>query len=159
MNLNFDSNEFNCILNDILANEKVKKDNICSICKDPLLIDTVKLTCGHRYHSSCLQYSFVKYETKKCPLCREFFIWESYKTKCIAKKKNGDVCGKKCYNDEKMCTLHVNTYLRRIEKEKNSLKNKNDKKIKQKKLQLKKLRDKIKILEGEIKLLENKVSL
>ena len=159
MNLNFDTQEFNAILSTILANKDIKKDNICSICKDPLIIDTVRLGCSHRYHSYCLQESFIKYESKKCPLCREILLWDSYKTKCVVEKKNGDICGRKCYNDEKMCSLHIKAYLRRIEKEKNSQKNKNEKKIKQKKSQLKKLKDKIKILEYEIQSLENEVCL
>jgi hypothetical protein len=160
MSLNFKSEELTNILNEIISNQNIKRDNICSICKDPLILDTVLLGCKHRYHSSCLQESFIKYESKKCPLCREIFLWDSYKTKCVITKTNNEICGKKCFNDEKMCNLHIKTYLKRLEKEKNKQNivdikegKKKKKKIKIKITQINKLKDKIKLLENEIKLL------
>ena len=48
-------------------------------------------------------------------------FWDSYKTQCMIKKKDGNLCNKSCYNDEKMCNLHINSHLRMLEKERNNL--------------------------------------
>jgi hypothetical protein len=166
MTLIFNNVEFNKILDNIKINNKTSCDNICSICREPLLLDTIILNCKHRYHSTCIKNSFYKYESKKCPLCQEMIFWDSYKTQCMTKKKDGNLCNKSCYNDEKMCNLHINSHLRMLEKERNKenitkRKNhkKNLKKIKIKKNQLDKLKEKVKILENEIKLLDNEISL
>lgn len=151
MEIVFKNEEFMSILQNLNLNKNVNKDNICAICRDPLLIDTIELSCGHVYHSLCLQDSFIKYEQKKCPLCREPIFWESLKTKCIIKKKNGDICNKNCYNDEKMCSLHIKTHLRALEKKKTI----SIKKINQKKKELNKLKAKIIEIENEIKVLES----
>jgi hypothetical protein len=154
MTLIFNNIEYNKILDNININNKTSHDNICSICKDPLLLDTIILNCKHRYHSTCIKKSFYKYEFKKCPLCQEIILWDSYKTQCIIKKRDGIVCNKLCYNDEQMCNLHINTHLRILEKGKNKKSIINLKKIKIKKNKLDKLKEKVKIIENEIKILE-----
>ena len=82
MSLMFANPDYNNILDDINNNKDVNKDNVCSICRDKLLVDTIDLHCKHRYHSNCLLSSFIKYESKKCPLCNEHFLIDSYKTTC-----------------------------------------------------------------------------
>ena len=161
MTLIFDNIEYNNILDGIKINNKVNCNNICSICRDPLLLDTIILNCKHIYHSTCIKDSFHKYESKKCPLCQELILWDSYKTKCIVKKTNNIICNKLCYNNEQMCTLHINTNLRMLEKEKNNKNNKinllNSKKYKLKINQLNKLKIKVAILENEISLLQDNI--
>ena len=164
MTLTFQNTELSNILDDINRNLKIDCDNICSICRDPLLLDTIVLNCKHRFHSNCIKESFIKYESKKCPLCSDLILWDSYKTKCMITKKNGEICNKICYNDEKMCNLHIKTHLKMIEKEKSKSdynKSKVEKnilnKIKTKSNQIKKLKEKISILESEIMVLKNSI--
>lgn len=153
MTLIFNNKDFKEILDEIKLNKDTNNDNICSICRDPLLIDTVNLTCNHKYHSFCLRETFVKYQTKKCPLCSEVILWDSFKGKCTTTKKDGNVCNRVCYNDELICSLHANSYLKSLEKAKlkNEKDGKKDSKLLEKKLrQLKKLKKEIKKLEDEI---------
>ena len=153
MDLNFNNKDFKEILDEINLTKNTNNDNICYICRDPLLIDTVNLKCNHKYHSFCLKETFIKYQTKKCPLCSEVILWDSFKKKCTAKKKDGNICNRICYNDEIICSLHVNTYLKSIEKakQKNEKNSKKDSKLLEKKIkQLKKLKRDIKKLEDEI---------
>ena len=128
MNITFENEEYANILSNLIKHKNVDKDNICAICRDPLLIDTIDLHCNHRYHSNCLLSSFIKYESKKCPLCNEHFLIDSYKTTCQKVMKNKNVCGKKCYNNEGLCNIHIRTYLKELQREKEKeIKNKNKK--------------------------------
>lgn len=157
MNLVFKNENLNLILQEVSSNEDINKDCICSICKDRLLIDTITLNCNHKFHSQCLQETFIKYQPKRCPLCSEVLLWDSYKTKCITTKKSGDICNKICYNDERMCNLHGNTYLRALTKVSNKQNvdvKKNLKKIDSYKKKIKKLKAEIVNIEKEIDLLE-----
>ena len=161
MSLTFNNPDFNNILNEINNKKDVDKDNICAICRDPLLIDTINLHCDHRYHSDCLINSFVKYDTKKCPLCNEHFILESYKTNCIKKMNNGQTCNKICYNNEQLCKVHIRTYLKELEKAATKANktetNKIKREIKKKNTKLKKLNIDVNNLINEIKSLEIKL--
>ena len=153
MALIFKNDDYNNILNEVQNNNNVNNNNICDICRDPLLIDTINLCCKHRYHSFCIKETFVKYQAKKCPLCSELILWDSFKTKCIIKKKDGNICNRVCYNDERMCTLHINSYLRSLKKAKKkneSSINDNKTKLENKIKQFKKLKRQIKKLEDEI---------
>jgi len=161
MTINFKNLELNNILKEVISNNKINRDNLCSICKSPLLLDTVVLNCKHRYHSECINQTFIKWKERKCPLCQELILWNSYKTTCIIKKKNGIICDKSCYNDERMCKLHINSHLRMIEKEKIQIKKRKiktgkaiKKKINSKQKQIDKLKEKINILQNEIKILQ-----
>tara|TARA_B100000902_G_C27320479_1_gene924053 strand:+ start:499 stop:996 length:498 start_codon:yes stop_codon:yes gene_type:complete len=159
MSLSFDNQNFNNILNEINSNKDVDKDNVCAICRDNLLVDTIDLHCNHRYHTECLLNSFVKYDAKKCPLCNEHFIIESYKTKCSRKMTNGNICNKTCYNNEQLCKTHIKSYLKELEKEATK-KNKTEisrikKEIKKKNTKLKKLSKDIKDVMSEIQNLES----
>jgi len=116
MSLIFDNPDYNNILDDINSNKNINRDNVCAICRDNLLVDTIDLHCKHRYHTECLLNSFIKYDTKKCPLCDDHFIIESYKTTCIKKMNNNKICNKVCYNNENLCKVHVRTYLKELEK-------------------------------------------
>ena len=165
MTLIFNNNEYADILR-TLNNNKNSIDNICGICKDTLLLDTLTLPCNHRFHSNCLKESFFSYQKKKCPYCNIDIPWNLYKKKCMIKKKNGEQCNKVCYNDESICSLHVKVKLRILEKDedkikkdelkkkkklKNSLKKKIDSRLKQ----INKMREKMSILENEMQLFEN----
>jgi len=128
MNIAFENGEYASILENLMKNKHIDKDNICAICRDPLLIDTIDLHCKHRYHSNCLLSSFMKYESKKCQLCNEHFLIDSYKTICQKIMKNKKVCNKKCYNNEGLCNIHIKTYLKELQREKHKdIKNKNKK--------------------------------
>ena len=48
--------------------------NECAICLDSMNTQTLTISCGHTYHSSCLLNWFEYNMT--CPVCRENFIWE-----------------------------------------------------------------------------------
>lgn len=153
MTLIFKNDDYKNILDEINKSNDVNKDNICDICRDPLLIDTVNLSCNHKYHSFCIKETFVKYQTKRCPLCSEVILWDSYKSKCMTKKRDGNICNRICYNDEMICSMHVNSYLRSLEKAKvkNEKNGKKDAKVLENKVkQLKKLKRQIKKLEKEI---------
>ena len=62
MSLIFDNPEYNNILDDINSNKNINRDNVCAICRDNLLVDTIDLHCKHRYHTECLINSFIKIE-------------------------------------------------------------------------------------------------
>ena len=52
--------------------EKIKNDNKCAICLEPLMdIDNVfiRLPCGHGFHKECIQ----KLDKKECPICKKIF--------------------------------------------------------------------------------------
>ena len=158
MSLIFCNENYNNILEDINKNKDVNKDNVCAICRDTLLVDTIDLNCNHRYHTECLINSFVKYETKKCPLCSEHFILDSFKTTCIKQMKNGNICNKVCYNNERLCKTHIRTYLKELErlanKENKVEINKLKRVIKTKNTKLKKLMKSVSDLKDDIASLE-----
>lgn len=152
--ISFKNESYNNIIQEINDRDS-NVDNICSICKDPLLIDTIKLSCNHRFHSFCLQETFQKWKTKKCPLCCDIILWDSFKTKCNVKKKDGNICGRTCYSDEQMCNLHVNTFLNKLKKIKNSENtNKQNDKIKE----IKTLNKNLEIKTKKIKKLRSEIS-
>ena len=155
MNLTFENTEYAKILSNLQKNQSVNKDNMCAICREPLLIDTIDLHCKHRYHSSCLLSSFIKYESKKCPLCNEHFLIDSYKTSCQKVMKNKNVCNKKCYNNEGLCNTHIRTYLKELQREKEKeAKNKNKKKKASLKRQIKSREKKVLKLNKELEKLQ-----
>ena len=110
----FQNEEYNQIFKEKLNNKLINNDNICAICKDTLLIDTIDLWCNHRYHSSCLMESFIRYQPKKCPLCSQKIILNDFKTTCSAIMANKKICGKVCYNNEAQCKLHTKVHLRKL---------------------------------------------
>ena len=116
MILKFKNDELNNLVREINNNNKLDNVNICNICKDPLIIDTINLKCNHVYHSSCLKETFIKYQSKKCPLCSELILWESFKSKCITIKKDKTICNRICYNNELICNLHTNCQLKKLKK-------------------------------------------
>lgn len=116
MSLTFKNEEYNNILNQINKNNLIDKNNLCAICKEPLLIDTIDLQCNHRYHSECLSETFIKYKPKLCPLCNEKIVINSFKSKCTSIMKNKKICNRVCYNNESVCKLHTKVYLRQINK-------------------------------------------
>ena len=166
MNITFENEEYANILSNLMKHKNVDKDNICAICRDPLLIDTIDLHCKHRYHSNCLLSSFIKYESKKCPLCNEHFLIDSYKTTCQKVMKNKNICGKKCFNNEGLCNTHIRTYLKELQREKQKeIKNKNKKEKASLKRQIKarekkvlKLTKELEKIQMEIVGLSNKLS-
>ena len=160
MSLIFNNPDFNNILNEINDKKDVDKDNICAICRDPLLIDTIDLHCNHRYHSECLINSFVKYDTKKCPLCNEHFLIDSYKNKCQRVMKNKNICNKICFNNEGLCSMHSRLFLNELKKENqknNKLKSLIKKKINTKEIKVTKLNDELKKLKNEINSLNDQL--
>tara|TARA_Y200000002_G_C22675267_1_gene661770 strand:+ start:682 stop:1071 length:390 start_codon:yes stop_codon:yes gene_type:complete len=116
MNISFENKEYSDILDNIQSNRFINKDNICAICREPLLVDTIDLNCNHRYHSYCLINSFIKYEMKKCPLCNEHFFIDSFKSKCQKIMKNKNICNRTCFNNERLCNLHCRTFLKDLQK-------------------------------------------
>ena len=110
--------------------------------------------------------SFIKYESKKCPLCNEHFLIDSYKTTCQKVMKNKKICGKKCYNNEGLCNTHIRTYLKELQREKQKeIKNKNKKEKASLKRQIKarekkvlKLTKELEKIQMEIISLSNKLS-
>jgi len=154
MSLIFENPDYNNILDNINNNKNINKDNECAICRDNLLVDTIDLHCKHRYHTECLLNSFIKYDTKKCPLCNEHFLIESYKTTCVNKMKNNNICNKICYNNEKLCKVHVKTYLKEFKRKDKTEINKLKKVIKNKNTKLKKLIKDLDELQTEIMTLE-----
>ena len=154
MTLNFKNAEYENILNKLNTLSDVNHDNICAICRDNILLDTITLSCNHKFHSECLLNSFQKYCPKKCPFCNEGIIIDSYKTTCCQVQKNKSVCNKICYNDEKLCKRHINIILKNIEKEQTKERNKILKKLKQKEDKLKKMSILMSVLENEIKCLK-----
>ena len=121
MNIKFENKEYSDILNNVISNSNINKNNICAICREPLLIDTINLNCNHRYHSSCLINSFMKYESKKCPLCDEHFLIDSFKSKCQKVMKNKKICNRICFNNEGLCNLHSRILLKDLLKNKDNL--------------------------------------
>ena len=117
MPLVFKNEDYNKLLTEI-NNIDINKDNICSICREPLKFGTIRLNCNHKYHSFCIKETFIKYQTKKCPLCSEVILWDSFKGNCCIKKKDGFICNKVCYNDDLICSLHINSKLRALDKNK-----------------------------------------
>jgi hypothetical protein len=154
MSLMFENPEYNIILDNINSNKNINKDNECAICRDNLLVDTIDLHCKHRYHTECLLNSFIKYDTKKCPLCNKHFSIDSYKTTCMTKMKNNTICTKVCYNNEKICKVHVKTYLKELERNDKKEIYKLKKIIKNKNTKLKKLINDQNELQTEITTLE-----
>mmetsp|Transcript_39015 Transcript_39015/g.44611 ORF Transcript_39015/g.44611 Transcript_39015/m.44611 type:complete len:88 (+) Transcript_39015:31-294(+) len=67
-----------------------KKDFECSICIC-LLVDPVRLDCGHLFCKFCLENYFENQDAKKCPMCRH---------KVVADKDSKSVCGIKLKIDE-----------------------------------------------------------
>ena len=116
MNLNFVNDEYNDILKEVLNNKVINKDNICAICKEPLLIDSIDLSCNHRYHSECLISTFIKYQPKTCPLCNKNILISSYKSSCSVIMGNKKICGRESYNNESLCKLHTKVFLKRLNK-------------------------------------------
>ena len=160
MDINFKNSEYSSILDNLINNQNIDKDNICAICREPLIVDTIELNCNHRYHSSCLMSSFIKYESKKCPLCNEYFLIDSFKTKCQKVLKNKNVCNKTCYNNEALCLMHSRLYLIELQKENqknNKLKSSVKKKINIKEEKILKLDNEIKKLKNEINSLNNQL--
>ena len=157
MNLNFKNEEYAKILSKIQHINNVNKDNICAICRDPLLIDTIDLHCNHRYHTECLLNSFVKYESKKCPLCNEHFLIDSYQTSCCQVMKNKKICDRKCYNNERLCSTHIKTYLKQLAKQAEKNKKDNKKEIASIKRKIKSRENKVKKLNKELKTLDNEI--
>lgn len=160
MDIKFENKEFSNILDNIISNQDVNKDNICAICREPLLVDTINLNCNHRYHSTCLINSFVKYESKKCPLCNEHFLIDSFKTKCQRVMKNKNICNKICFNNEGLCLMHSRLFLNELKKENqknNKLKSLIKKKINTKEIKVTKLNDELKKLKNEINSLNNQL--
>ena len=153
--ISFKNESYNNILQE-LNDRDSNVDNICSICKDPLLIDTIKLSCKHRFHSFCLQETFQKWKTKKCPFCCDIILWDSFKTKCSVQKKDGNICGKSCFNDEKMCSLHVNTFLNKLRRIKES--NKDNEAVKDRSKEIKSLNKTLELKTKKIKKLKSEIS-
>ena len=158
MNITFENEEYANILTNLMKHQNVDKNNICAICRDPLLIDTIDLHCKHRYHSNCLLSSFIKYESKKCPLCNEHFLIDSYKTTCQKVMKNKNICGKKCYNNEELCNIHIRTYLKDLQREKQKEQASIIRQIKAREKKVLKLVSVILKIEMEIISLHNKLS-
>jgi hypothetical protein len=154
MNIKFKNREYSSILDNLVNNQNIDKDNICAICREPLLVDTIKLNCNHRYHSTCLINSFIKYESKKCPLCNEYFSIDYFKTKCQRVLKNKNICNKTCYNNEGLCSMHSRLYL--IELQKEDQKNKKLESSIKKKINTNE--KKILKLDNEIKKLKNEIN-
>lgn len=154
MVLKFKIDVYTEILKKLKKLDDVNHDNICAICRDSILIDTITLSCNHRFHSECLLNSFVKYEHKKCPFCKTGIILDSFKTTCSQVQKNNTICGKKCYNDEKLCKRHINIILNRLEKNQMKERNKIMKKIKLKENKLNKLLLAVNLLQKELDLLK-----
>jgi len=154
MSIVFENNNYNEILSSLKKNKNVNKDNICAICRESLILDTIDLHCKHRYHTECLMNSFLKYESKKCPLCSASFIIDSYKTKCNKEMKNDKICSKICYNNESLCSIHLKSYFKEIEKKNNSTKKKEIDKIKRtmknRQNKLQKLLDQVKDVNTEL---------
>ena len=45
MSIVFENNNYNEILSSLKKNKNVNKDNICAICRESLILDTIDLHC------------------------------------------------------------------------------------------------------------------
>ena len=151
MNLCFENDIYNNILNEI--NKNSESNNVCPICRDTMDNDKITLGCKHSYHSNCVINSFSSYESKKCMLCNKLIIMNDYSSICSKVMKNNKKCTRICYNQEKLCNLHLNQYLNEIKKNKKKINLSIDKK----KDQIKKFHLKITNLKNEIEILEKKL--
>ena len=151
MNLIFENNDYNMILNDI--NNNLKNDNKCMICRDALNNDIINLGCNHKYHSNCLTNSFIKYEQKRCLFCNSSFNLNLFKSQC-SKMMASKQCTKFCYNQEKLCNIHLKQKMNEIVKNKKNIniniKKKNDK-INKLNTMIKQLHEEVKQLEKSLK--------
>lgn len=147
MNLSFENNDYNIILEAI--NNNLKNKDKCMICRDSLDNDLINLECNHKYHSNCLINSFAKYEQKKCPFCNGSFNLNIFKSQC-SKMMTSKQCTKLCYNQEKLCNIHLRQKINESIKNKKNINiniNKKKDKIIKLNVQIKKLQEEINQLE------------
>jgi hypothetical protein len=48
-----------------------EKDNLCPICLNKILRNSIITHCGHKFHRNCLRPSI-----KKCPMCRRPLVYQ-----------------------------------------------------------------------------------
>lgn len=148
MNLIFKNEKYNQLLSEMSNNVDLR----CNICKEEILVDSIELSCNHKFHSNCLKDSFNFFEEIKCQLCSISINFKHHKSKCIIEN-----CSKISYNSESLCNTHSKKYLKTILNQKNKelkIKNQNIKKIKNK---IEKLKQKHLDIQNEIYNLENKI--
>lgn len=60
----------------------------CSICRNTIGKDHVKLKCGHKFDHQCIKTAFCVYQTDKCPMCRRVFSYQpSLRQRSMARLK------------------------------------------------------------------------
>ena len=147
MDLIFKNNKYNEFLSEISNNVDLR----CNICKEEILVDSINLSCNHKFHCNCLRNSFNITDKPVCPLCSRSINFSE--STCIIEN-----CKKKSYNCESMCITHCNKYLKLIVNEKNKQKkiiNQTKKKIQNK---IEKLKQKKLQIINEILILEDKLT-
>jgi hypothetical protein len=119
MNKLFKSEEYNNIINSL---NQVDIDKQCLICKEEINYDLIKLDCKHIYHFKCLDSTFNKYSSKKCPYCSLNINLSSHENTCVYVDNKLNICNKKSFNNIKMCKIHTKKY---IKKNRNEIKKHN----------------------------------
>lgn len=98
--------------------------DICAICTDVNNESSITLSCKHKYHNECLNYS-IKICGNECPYCRKKVRYDKIINKtssqskinvlkvkskvsvCIGTCKNGNKCKYKAYpNNNGYCRVH-----------------------------------------------------
>lgn len=143
----FSNPELNNIYNSLQNNT----ENLCVICMEKLSVGITNLKCNHFFHTECLKNSFKKYEVKKCPYCRKYINWNTYKNKCSVIKRNKEICNKISYSSDNICSYHTKLKLRKINKLDNS-------EIKDKKLKIKNLKSEKNKISKNITTIKNKIN-
>ena len=146
MDLIFKNNKYNELLKEISNNV----DQRCNICKEEILVDSINLSCNHKFHCNCLRNSFNINDEPVCPLCSRSINF--YESTCIIEN-----CKKITYNCESLCITHCNKYLKSIINQKNKQKKINDQNKKKIKTKIEKLKQKQKLISNEIIILQNKL--
>ena len=95
--------------------------DVCNVCMTNNDVTSMTLSCGHKFHETCLLKSFRYHLYKKeCPYCRTEVFMDHYKSTCqhvLARGPNkGTMCGKTCYADAKLCSTHCKQVMKKKQK-------------------------------------------
>ena len=140
----FKNNDLNIIFEEL---NKRNLENICNICKEEIHeLDKINLKCGHYYHIYCIKTLKKNTFFFECPYCAFECSLKDHENKCTYEMRNKKICNKKCYNDAKLCTIHIKSKKKyKILKSKNII------------IKINKLKSKINQLNQDINNLENEL--
>lgn len=110
----FKNNDLNIIFEQL---NKRDLDNICNICKEDIhKFDKITLKCKHIYHINCIKNLKKSSYIFECPYCAFECSLKDHENKCTYEMRNKKICNKKCYNQAKLCTIHIRSKKNLIEK-------------------------------------------